>query len=267
VPAYDLLAIDIDGTLLDSQGRLPEAHVRSLLRAEAAGVHVVLASGRMVPSTADMAPRIGLRPGIVVGYNGGRVVDTATGEVLFHLPVPADLAAVVVARFTELGLHVNYYLDDVLYVSAVTEWGLFYHRQTGSELVPVGDLRALAGRTPTKLLVVTDIPTIDRLLPVYREEFGRVLYVTKTNPEYLEFMHPEVSKAVGVAKAAEHVGVPRGRVAAVGDGANDGPMIEWAGLGCAMGNSPAEIRAVADVVAPGNDDDGLAWFIEEFVLN
>jgi HAD superfamily hydrolase (TIGR01484 family) len=132
--------------------------------------------------------------------------------------------------------------------------------------VPVGPLRQFDGRTPTKILIIDDPERIKGICPEFQREFGDRLYVTITTPEYLEFMNKAVDKATGVAEAVASLGVPRERTAAVGDALNDQPMIEWAGLGCAMGNADPPVLAAADVVAPSNDEDGLAWFIREYVL-
>jgi len=266
VARYDVIAVDIDGTLVDSRNEVPRAHEEALRRADRQGVRIVLASGRMIPAVTCVAADLGLTPAPCVGYNGGRVVDAADGRVLFHAPVPADLSSEIVRRFHDLKLHINYYLDDVLYVDTHNPWGDLYATRTGSPQVEVGDLRQFDGECPTKLLVIGAPDVMGRLEPEYRAEYGDRLYVTLTVPEYLEFMHPSVSKATGVAKAAEALGVPRERVAAVGDAWNDQSMIQWAGLGCAMGGAPAPVRAAADVVAPSCDDDGLAWFVNECVL-
>jgi hypothetical protein len=209
---------------------------------------------------------MGIRPGPCVGYNGGRVCSAETGEVLFHEPVPAELAAELVGRFTHLGMHINYYLDDVLYVDHIDEWGNLYSHRTGSKQVPAGPLQQFDGKTPTKILIVDDPQRIKDICPEFQERFGEHLYVTITTPEYLEFMNKKVDKSTGVAEAVRSLGVPRERTAAVGDALNDKPMIAWAGMGCAMGNADPEVKEVADVIAPSNDEDGLAWFIREHVL-
>lgn len=262
----DAIAIDIDGTLLDSNHEIPPANLEAVRAADAAGIRIVLASGRMLPSVTVVGEQMGIRPGPCVGYNGGRVCSRETGEVLFHAPVPADLAQVLVQRFTDLGMHINYYLDDVLYVDHIDEWGDLYSHRTGSRQVPVGPLQQFDGRTPTKILIVDDPERIRAICPEFQREFGDRLYVTITTPEYLEFMNKAVDKATGVAKAVASLGVPRERTAAVGDALNDKPMIEWAGLGCAMGNADPAVLEVADVIAPSNDEAGLAWFIREHVL-
>jgi len=261
-----MIAVDIDGTLLDSRNNVPPAHQEALRAADRAGVRVVLASGRMIPAVTCVGAELGLTPAPCVGYNGGRVVDAADGRVLFHAPVPADLSSEIVRRFYDHGLHINYYLDDVLYIDTRNDWGDLYATRTGSARVEVGDLRRFDGSSPTKLLMIGPPDTMSRLESVYRSEYGNRLYVTLTVPEYLEFMNQAVSKGTGIAKAAEALGVPRDRVAAVGDAWNDQSMLEWAGLGCAMGNAPEPVRAAADVVAPSCDDDGLAWFVHRHVL-
>src|SRR5207302_7713029 len=110
-----------------------------------------------------------------------------------------------------------------------------YLRQTGSPMEEIGDLRPLCGTEPTKMILIDTPETTDRLLEQFRARYGGALYITKTNPEYLEFMNPTASKGEALRLTAKRLGTAQAETIAFGDGNNDLPMIEWAGLGVAMG--------------------------------
>lgn len=264
-PRYRIVAIDLDGTLVNSRNVVPEANIAAVKEAVAAGVSVVLASGRMHAATANAARDMDVEDPCV-SYNGARVTDIRTSRVIFHEPLRVEDAAEIIESIEERGLHLNLYLDDVLYVREMDAWGKLYADRTGSVLFAVGDLRQFIGRQPTKLLVISDPEHIQELYREYAAQYGDRMYVTITNPEYLEFMNKNVSKAIGLARAAAYLGVGPEDVLAIGDARNDMSMLKWAGTAVAMGNSADEVKAIADVIAPTHDECGVAWAIRELVL-
>jgi Cof subfamily protein (haloacid dehalogenase superfamily) len=259
---FRLVAVDLDGTLLRSDHSISPANRRAVQRLRDIGVHVVIASGRMHQATTRYADELGLEEPII-SYNGAMVRLHPAGETWHHLRVPGECAEVVMRYCAEHGLHLNYYLDDHLYVARRGEWAEFYVRQTGSPMEEIGTLEGLLGTQPTKMILIDTPETTIRLLDHFRGVFGRSLYITRTNPEYLEFMHPEANKGDALRIVAERLGIPRDETASLGDGANDLPMIEWAGCGVAMANAIPEVLAAADALAPPHDEDGLATFVEQ----
>jgi Cof subfamily protein (haloacid dehalogenase superfamily) len=258
---YRLAAIDLDGTLLNREHRISPRNARAVQALATRGVVCVIASGRMHEATTRFYHELQLDAPII-SYNGAMVKHPRTGEVWHHARVPADAAAEVVQFCAEQGFHLNYYLDDHLYVAQRGVWAEFYVRQTGSPMEVIEDLRPLRGSAPTKMILIDTPETTDRLLEHFRRRFGSALYITKTNPEYLEFMNPATDKGVALALLAERLGIAREETIAIGDGNNDLPMIRWAGLGVAMQNASEAIRAQADRIAPSFDEDGLALFLE-----
>src|SRR5258706_14369233 len=129
----------------------------------------------------------------------------------------------------------------------------------------LGSLLSCIGTEPTKMILIDTPEVTDSLLLQFREEFGPSLYITKTNPQYLEFMNPASNKGIALAHVAEKLGILQEETIAFGDGSNDLPMIMWAGLGVAMGTAKPEILAAANKVAPPFDEDGLAVMIEEIL--
>jgi Cof subfamily protein (haloacid dehalogenase superfamily) len=263
-PVYRLAAIDLDGTLLNREHRISARNARAVQALAARGVVCVIASGRMHEATARFYDELGLDSPII-SYNGAMVKHPRTGEVWHHARVPPDAAAEIVQFCAENRLHLNYYLDDHLYVAQRGVWAELYVRQTGSPMEVIEDLRPLRGSAPTKMILIDTPQTTDRLLEHFRRRFGGALYITKTNPEYLEFMNPTTDKGVALALLAKRLGIAREETMAIGDGNNDLPMIRWAGLGVAMQNASASVQAEADRIAPSFDEDGLALFLESLL--
>ena len=178
------------------------------------------------------------------------------------MPLPAEAARAIVRFCADGGYHVNFYWNDELYVRENTHWGRTYQERTGTVPHVVGDLTRMDDKPPTKLLLIDTCETTDRLLEHFQAEYGTSLYLTKTEDEYLEFMHPAVSKGVALAEAAQRLNIVAEDCVAFGDSYNDLPMLEWAGLSVAMENARPELKAVADEVAPPGDEDGVAAMLD-----
>ncbi len=255
---YQLAAIDLDGTLLHSKTHdITPTNAAAVKQAADNGAIIVLASGRQWATIDVFAGKIGLPPDApIIAYNGA-MIRTHGGETWFHVPVPAAPSEQIVHFCAQGGYHLNYYLDDVLYIKEETHWSRLYEQRTGTEAHVTGDLGLMDGREPTKLLLIDTPETTDRLLARFQAEFGSSLYITKTDDEYLEFMQAGVSKGVALAQVARRLGIDAARCVAFGDSFNDIPMLEWAGLGVAMGNARPELKAVAGLIAPPADEDGV----------
>ncbi|HEY3285440.1 MAG TPA: Cof-type HAD-IIB family hydrolase [Armatimonadota bacterium] len=266
MPRYRLVAVDLDETLLGEDHRVSPGNYDAVQRLKAAGVEVVIASGRMHENTTSFAQELGLG-GPIVSYNGAMVKELSSGEVYYHMPLPSQHADAIVDYANEHGHHLNYYLDDCLYVREKTKWSDLYSSRTGSIVHPVGDLVQFRGRTPTKIILLDSPDMTGRLLKEMADRWRNELYVTITNPEYLEFMCAGVSKAVGLAAIGERLGIGAQDMAAFGDSYNDIPMLRYCGLGVAMGNAHDEVKRSADQVAPRHSEDGFALAVEKWVLN
>ena len=260
-----LAAFDLDGTLLNSEHALSEKN-RDALRALAAeDILVVLVSGRMHRSIKPVSDEIGLENPII-SYNGGMVQHATTSEVYHHTPVPADYAMAVVEDCVEQNLHLNFCLNDELYVAERNAWSDLYEERTGVPATPVGDLRELAGETPTKLLIIHRPEELKPLLDNFQTNYAEKLYVTQTQAEYIEFMNPAVAKGRALTALANRFDISMETVVAFGDSYNDESLLKTAGFGIAMANAVPPIRACADHITTTNDDDGVAKAIWELIL-
>jgi len=265
VEKYKLIAIDMDDTLLDSKVQISPRVREAIQKAREQGVLITLATGRMFRSALPFALDLGLDLPLIT-YQGALVKNSLSGEVLYHRPVPADLARELVRVAREWGIHINIYLDDRLYMENLSEEGRAYSRLARIEPDIVPDLMVLLEQEPTKVLVIAPEETLDRLAAELKPRFAGRLHITKSKPYYLEFIHPLATKGFALEHLANYYGVSREQVMAIGDSYNDLDMIEFAGLGVVMGNAREEIKAVADYITLDNDADGVANVLEELVL-
>ena len=245
----DLVASDLDGTLLtpelEASPGLPEA----LAALAAAGVPFVICTGRMFRSARRVAAQLGLRHGPIVCYQGAMVADLGTGERLLHRPLDGEVATAVVHRLRELGRHLNAYIDDQLYVEQLDGWARRYaeHSEVGIEVVD--DLAAaVAARPPTKFVVLSEPADVDVLLPLLQEEWRGRLFVARSQPSYIELAAPGVSKSGALQWLCDREGLRREGTVVCGDAENDLDMLRWAGLGVAMAEAAPDVRAAADLV-------------------
>lgn len=260
-----LAAFDLDGTLLNSEHALSPGNRDALRELAAKDVLVVLISGRMHRSIKPISDEIGLENPII-SYNGGMVKHAATGEVYHHTPVPANYAMAVVGDCIGQNLHLNFCLNDELYVAERNAWSDLYEVRTGVPATPVGDLRELAGETPTKLLIIHTPEHLKPLLNDFQTNYAEKLYVTQTQAEYIEFMNPAVAKGHALTALANRCDIGIETVVAFGDSYNDESLLKTAGFGIAMANAVLPIRACADHITATNDDDGVAKAIWELIL-
>ncbi len=259
-----LIAIDLDGTLLDSRTHaVSPFNAAQVRRVVALGHHIVLASGRAHYTIAPFARALGLPSSTpLIAYNGA-LIRTLDGKTLQHYPLPAEASERIVHLCAAEGYHLNLYLNDQLYVREETKWSLMYQQRTGSVPHITHDLTQFDGERPTKLLLIDEPDVTDRLHEAFVKEYGDTLYITKTDDEYLEFMASGVSKGRALARVAQEVGIARADCIAFGDSFNDIPMLEWAGAGIAMDNAPPPVKEAADRLAPPADDDGVGWVLRE----
>lgn len=261
-----LLAIDIDGTLLNSAGELTVRTETALKAAMSQGIQVILATGRMCCSGLVYAQRLGLTAPCVF-YNGAMITNPVTQEVYFKQEISEDYVAQVTDFFHKNGWYMQKYIDDTLcVVDENDEHCKYYVSIAKVKPKSLGEKFWTLKTTSTKLLACSDnVEELPEMLAKTEQKFGKQLYVASSWKRFVELMHPEVNKARSVERAAALLGITQPDVACFGDSGNDAEMLAWAGFGVAMGNSANAIKQAADTVAKSNDEDGLAQFVEQFL--
>jgi hypothetical protein len=263
--AIRLIAVDLDDTLLDHNRTISVRTKRTIQAAVDQGVKLVIATGRMYCSALPFAQQLGLAVPLIT-YNGALIKCSSTGEVLLHRPVDQPTATELLALCRQNNWYIQVYLDDVLYVKERDARARYYENIAGITAVAVGDAIYSMDQQPTKLLTVAEPEELGIMEAIIRQQFAGRLYVTSSKANYLEFANPQVNKGNGVAFLADKMGIFQEEVMAVGDSLNDMDMIQYAGIGVAMGNARPTVKAVARWVTEDNDQDGVAVAIEKYVL-
>jgi Cof subfamily protein (haloacid dehalogenase superfamily) len=242
---------------------LHERTLAALGRAEQAGLHVIVVTGRMVHSVRRALAPAGLNEPVIC-YQGAVVAD-AEGRWLRHEPIPLELARETIAVLAEEGYSPNVYVDDVLYVEKDIPEARRYSALNRVEFHVVGDLLDWLADPPTKLVVVGDPDRLDELEPRMKARFGEREHISKSLPYFLEFAQAGVTKGAGLDFLAEHMGFTREQTVAFGDGENDVELVEWGGYGIAVENAHPRVKAVADWVCPSASEQGVAQVLEAYL--
>ncbi len=229
----ETFACDLDRTLLSESLVLGERTLAAVTAARAAGVRVVVVTGRMFQSVRPYVQAAGIDDPVVC-YQGAVVAEPGSGRFLRHVPIPLELARETIAAVEAEGFGLNCYVDDELYVAELTPAAERYARFQSLEVHVVGDLRAWLDAPPTKLVAVDDPARLEGLEATMKERFAGRLFISKSLPYFLEFASPDVTKGSGLAFLAEHLGFAQERTVAFGDGENDVELLEWAAYGVAV---------------------------------
>ena len=267
-----LLVLDIDGTIAGQSNDIREPVKQAIAQAQAKGIQVAIATGRMYCSALRFHQEIGSTLPMLA-YQGAWIQDPATQKIYQHLPLSRTTAEQLLDYFETEPLRsllsVHFYINDQLYVREITPETKVYAQRAEIVPLPVGDLRQALTAEPTKVLALCeDTAIIDQLLGSLRQQYTPAeLYLTKSVATFFEATHPGANKGTGVRYLAEEIlGLAAHNVMAIGDNFNDVEMLEYAGLGVAMGNAPDGVKAIAKWVAPGVEQDGAAAAIEAFIL-
>ncbi len=262
-----LVALDLDDTLLDSGLKISEDCVRAIQEVRQRGIRVTISTGRMYRSALPYAQQLEIDVPLIT-YQGAWVKNSISGEVLYCKPVPRKLASEVIKFFKVAGVHCHSYYNDQLVMESLSEEGRFYSQLAGVEAVLVDDLVArLDTEEAMKIMAIShdekQLLDMERNLKLY---YGDNLHITRSKPYFLEVMHREANKAKALEVIARHFGIDRQEVMAVGDSYNDMEMIEWAGLGVAMGNAFESVKDIADFVTASNEEEGVTEALRRFIL-
>jgi Cof subfamily protein (haloacid dehalogenase superfamily) len=241
-------------------GQLQPRTLEALHATRAAGLDVIVVTGRMVQSVRRFLEPAHLDEPVIC-YQGAVVAD-ADGKWLRHEPIPLELAREVIGLVEGVGYGLNVYVDDELYVSELTEGSQGYAGFQHLVVHEVGNLLAWLDAPPTKLVCVGDPAELDGVEARMKAHFGDRLYISKSLPFFLEFAAPGVTKGAGLDFLSAHMGFTRERTIAFGDGENDVELVAWAGFGIAVDNAHARVKAVADWVCPSAQAEGVAQVLE-----
>ena len=267
----ELIALDIDGTLIGDDLEIGPRTRAAVRAARQRGVIVSLVTGRMVSSALRYARELELDAPIV-GYQGAIIrampaTDSRRlGKLYVHTPLRADVAREIVSWTRSVGLdpHLNH-LERFI-VRSDDPRADDYSAFMGSNADLANDLLASIRHGVSKVMAVGEPPLPTNVLAAARSRFAGRADVTVSHPRFIEFLAPGVSKGRGVRWLARRYGIKLGAVLAIGDQWNDLEMLLEVGHGAAMPTAPTEVQGVARYIAPPLREEGVASLIESLVL-
>lgn len=261
-----LIALDLDGTLLNKGNTVSDANATAVRDAVAAGVHIVIATSRWYTLAKRTAQMLGVTSPIIC-HNGAMIRSPMDDSRLLQLDVPARAAVEIAAIADEARYESMATVDDVTYL-------LTRRPNIDPARLPAGMVLTerisdhVGGGCEAFLFFGQDATDgfRERVGGKYDGVLNLAYGYSETFPHYLNIVHAAADKGRALRIVAEHVGVPLAQTMAIGDAAPDLEMMRAAGIGMAMGNAPDDVKSQATVVGPSNVDDGVAWAIREFAL-
>lgn len=267
---YRMIVLDLDGTLTNEKKEVTPRTHSALMKAQAMGVKVVLASGRPTYGIAPLAAQLKLKDygGFILAYNGGRVIDCATGDTVFNQELNPDLVPTLHDEAKAAGMEIlTYQGEGIAATKKANKYVLHEAFINKMPVVEYSDFKHQLVFPINKCLIVGDPKPLHQLeLRLAAMLKGR-LSVYRSAGFFLECVPPGIEKANSLERLIEKLGIKREEVIACGDGYNDKGMIEFAGLGVAMANASTEVQDSADYITYSNEEDGVAHVVEKFIIS
>lgn len=265
-----LIAIDLDGTLLTDDKQISTRNQEVLAQAKAQGVKIVLCTGRPLQAIKPYLEILHLQEAgdYSITFNGGLVQKNDTGEVMEKAALQlADLEKLIQLA-QDLDLSLDVLSDDVVLNLPTSENHLSIYSSLNPLLrfEPLALAELSADRLYNKAVIAYDADFLDQQIKKIPQIIRDHYEVIKTRDNLLEFMPKGITKAYGIQLLINDLGLTAEEVMAIGDEENDLPMIEFAGIGVAMANAVPMVKSAADVVTDSNQEDGVAAVIEKYVL-
>ena len=256
-----LVACDLDGTLLRSDGTLSPRTVAAIKAIEARGIQFVIATARAPRTLLPLVAQYEIG-GMAICGNGSLLVELGTGQLVGTFPLAAELAGDLVRRLRN-GVPGCAFAVEVLDRFGHEVAYVPMHEVPADALVE--EALALAARKPTKLLIQHRDLTITELFERVKAICGTLANAHYSSDSFVEITAPGIDKASALAKLCEDLAIDRRAVVAVGDMPIDLPMLAWAGRGVAVANAHVDVLAAVSEFVASNDEDGVADLLERLL--
>lgn len=273
-----VIIMDVDGTLTNSKKVIPEKTKDSLIKAQKSGAILILASGRPTSGLIDFARELKMdkNHGILVSFNGSKVVDCQTKKVLFNETMSIEQGQAVLRHMKKFDVKPMIDKDDYMYVNDVFNNQITYdgkliniiqYESRGGKfkLCEKDDLSAFADYPLNKILTAGDPEYLQSHYKEMMKPFKSTLSCMFTAPFYFEFTANGIDKAKALDTVLIPIGYKREEMIAFGDGHNDVSMLKYAGIGVAMANAVDDLKAAADEVTLSNEENGIAYTLSKYL--
>ena len=261
---YRMIALDVDGTIAGRDFSVPASTRDAICEAAEAGAVVTLATGRMRRSALKYAQMCGAN-GPVVCYQGAVTAALDGLSDLRHERLPRTVVEQALGGMRAQKAHINFFLNDEIYVEDASEWAVGYAGRMDVELRVVKSLDEVAGEGPTVVMAVDAPERVTPLVASLKTAFNGTAVVTHSLPQFCEVASAGAGKDAALAHLASHLGISASEVIAAGDGPGDAAMLRWAGLGVAVEGAHPDAVAAAGLTVPGPEHDGVGKLIRSLL--
>lgn len=268
---YKLLALDLDGTLTNSKKQITPHTLETLIRAQQEkGLKIILASGRPTYGVAPLANALQLDKfgGFILAYNGGEIINWRTHEIMYKNLLDHDVLPYLYecAKKNDFAI-VTYENEYVLTEKPNDEYVLKEALLNVMKIKKVDNFLEAVRHPIAKCLIVGEPTRLAILEKEMQEQLKDRMGVFRSEPYFLELVPKGIDKARSLSVLLEELELKREELMAAGDGFNDLSMVRFAGMGVAMANAQDVVKENADFITLSNDEDGVAYAVEKFILS
>lgn len=276
---YKVIVMDVDGTLANSEKIISEKTKEALLKAQDEGMILILASGRPTSGLMDFAKELKLKEnnGLLVSFNGSKVIECSTNEVLFNKTMTIEEGQAVLEHMKHFDVKPMIDKGEYMYVNNVYDNKIIYKgkpfniieyeaRGGKFKLCEIDDLAKFADYPLNKILTAGTPEYLNANYIEMMDPFKDSLNCVLTADFFFEFTAKGIDKAKALDTVLSKLGYKRDEVISFGDGHNDSTMVEYAGLGIAMGNAVQALKDKSDFITLSNDEDGIAYALNKFIF-
>ncbi len=260
---YQLLVMDLDDTLLEEDLTIPQTTIHKIQELKKKGVGVTLATGRMYPSACVYAQKLHLDLPLIT-YNGAVVRSAFSQTPIFSDLIAPEQIRLIVDCCKRYGWYLQLYHNDAIVVEKITDNTRLDPDMAHTKTKEVGSFLSAELHPTPKMMIVAKPDELEGIKAVLSKTIGNSLCLTQSKPYLLEMMSPDVSKAKALTQLAAKLGIDRKQVVAIGDNKNDLEMIQWAGLGIAVGNATKDLKDAAAYTAQANRSRAIEEVIDRY---
>ena len=269
---YKMIVLDLDGTLTNRNKEITPKTKETLMKAQKQGKIVVLASGRPTYGVMPLAEELHLEDygGYILSFNGGIIMNCKTKEVVFSRQIPAESNGKIIDLAQEHNVSILTYENRTLLTNRPEDQYVQLESRINTlKIIPmtIEELKAHVTFSVPKFLMTDDGDYLAMVEPKVKAALGKNFSVYRSDPFFLEILPKGIDKAQSLERLLAVIGVKREEMIACGDGYNDLTMVQYAGLGVAMGNGVLPVRKAADYITLTNEEDGVAHVVEKFMLS
>lgn len=264
-----ILILDIDGTLVNSKKEITPLTLEYLFKIQKMGHIVALASGRPYPGMEGYARQLELHQlgGYAIAFNGGRIISCKTGEAVFEKKMPNRFAEIIYRYAVEHGIGMVTYQDNMVITGTeIDDYMQYEARLNHMVLKHVQDFIQYVDFDMVKCLLTAAPEIAEQCEQELRDMLSPELNVFRSEPYFIEITMQGVDKAESISNLLRMLGIPRENSICCGDGFNDLTMVQYGGIGVAMGNAQQVVKDHADYVTASCDEDGIVEVIRKFIL-